>query len=136
MTIVNFEKIKDKKNELTIEIYLMIIYVILSFISDPENPFTYRHYFDIPMYPNHIKMYYDSRGIIPCGVSDPEYNVTLKTIAYNTRYFGPEDDVLFDPMLGFVIRRVTSEFDGLFECIAEVENTTYVRSFTILIEGK
>lgn len=68
-------------------------------------------------------------------MSDPSFNVTLENVKHNPEILGEEDGVVFDPIHGFIIERVGSNFDGLFKCIADVNNKTYDRIFTIMIEG-
>lgn len=90
----------------------------------------------MPQYPNHVIMYFNDRGVIPCGVCDPELNVTLEKISFVNKSLGPEHGVVFNPMEGFIIEKVGGVLDGLHQCTVVSDNKTYIRHFTVLIQSK
>ena len=91
---------------------------------------------DIPYYPNFLSLTYGKKAIIPCGTSNPSYNVTFMCECHKPKPLGPEDGIMFDPRDGFIIAKTEHSMDGLYKCFTTVNNQTFVRIFTFVIEGE
>ncbi|XP_045205164.2 vascular endothelial growth factor receptor 1-like isoform X2 [Mercenaria mercenaria] len=103
------------------------------FAEDLENPFTDRHYVDLPYYPNHLTLYMNRGFTVPCQTSSPDISITFRCECHNPKPLGPEQGVVFDPKWGVRIETVDGSFDGLYVCETTIGNFTYKRTFTFLI---
>ncbi|KAK7478684.1 hypothetical protein BaRGS_00030069, partial [Batillaria attramentaria] len=89
------------------------------FVSDPDHMFIRE---GSSMYPGTnfhlVVIYYGQEAVIPCAVSDPDFNVTLiRTIGQQD--FTDEEGVTFDPVYGFVVASPYYVFSGSFKCFAK-----------------
>ncbi|WAQ97904.1 VGFR1-like protein [Mya arenaria] len=104
------------------------------YVEDASHPFVYRHYMNIPYYPNYLSLIFGHRGIIPCKTGYANLSVELYKVSHPSKQMFPTDGVVFYPHRGFVIENVTSSNDGIYTCNTTVGNDTKAMTFTVVIE--
>ncbi|XP_032878729.1 vascular endothelial growth factor receptor 1 isoform X2 [Amblyraja radiata] len=92
---------------------------IYIFIKDKHNPFV-EQYAEVPKV---LYVIVGQRLLIPCRITAPHFNVTLKLNDHSLTIDGKK--VMWDSKQGFVIPRTTLNFTGLLSCETTVNGNTF-----------
>ncbi|XP_072126943.1 vascular endothelial growth factor receptor kdr-like [Mobula birostris] len=103
---------------------------IYLFVRDPQSPFL-QPYLQVPKF---IKVNQSSETVvIPCRVTAPDLEVTL-LMEGDTEFRTDEENTVWDPKQGFIIRNPKRAQHGMLHCKTIVDNQTFLSYYMILIE--